>query len=211
MPAGCHAEAHSAKAALTDNWIVSTLLLIGLWGHWLGGIVTADTFETPRKGGKPIQTVALGGCSIVLAMTAIALANGLLGNAEWPAKLREPSVVVHLVIAVAALPLTVVQLARRKGDFLHRTIGYVWCGLLFGGALVSFLIHELTGGFSPPHLFAIMTVIAIPWIIYAARTRRRKTHRNLVLLMAYTQILAGVLTFIPERHSIGDLFWVIWS
>ena len=119
--------------------------------------------------------------------------------------------IVHLAIAVAALPLTVLQLAMRKGGFPHRTIGYIWCGLLLAGALVSFFIHELTGGFSPPHLFAIMTVVVIPWIVYAARTRRQKTHRYLVLVMAYTQILAGVLTFIPDRHSIGDLFWVMWS
>jgi hypothetical protein len=32
-----------------------------------------------------------------------------------------------------------------------------------------------------------------------------------VLTIAFTQILAGALTFIPERHSIGDLFWVMWS
>jgi uncharacterized membrane protein len=177
----------------------------------LGGIVTAGTLEAQRKSGKSIETIALAGCSIVLAMTIVALTNGVLGLAQWPAKLQVPSVVVHLVVAVGALPLTVVQLARRKGGLAHRAIGYLWCGLLIGGALVSFFIQELTGGFSPPHLFAIMTVIVVPWIIYAARARRHKTHRNLVLLMAYTQILAGVLTSIPDRHSIGDLFWVMWG
>ena len=78
-------------------------------------------------------------------------------------------------------------------------------------AMISFFIHELTGGFSPPHVFAILTVVAIPAIIHAALTGRRVRHRTLVLTLAFTQILAGALTFIPERHSIGDLFWVIWS
>ena len=173
--------------------------------------MTAGTLAAPSKSGNKNETIALAGCAIVLAMTLAAFINGIFGHVQWPAKFHEPSVIVHLAVAVGALPLTVAQLAMRKGGARHRTVGYVWCGLLFGGALVSFFIHELTGGFSPPHLFAIMTVIVVPWIIYAARFRRLKTHRTLVLLMAYTQILAGVLTFIPGRHSIGDLFWPIWS
>lgn len=173
--------------------------------------MTADTLDARGKRIRPVQAIALAGCLIILAMTAVALANGLLGYAEWPARIGTPAAATHIAISFAALPLTVVQLARRKGDFLHRTIGYVWCALLFSGAAVSFFIHDLTGGFSPPHVFAVLTVIAIPLIIHAARTGRRKTHRNLVLTIAFTQILAGALTFIPERHSIGDLFWVIWS
>jgi uncharacterized membrane protein len=155
--------------------------------------------------------VALAGCCIVLLMSGAALANGLLGGAPWPERIQSPAAMLHVGISVLALPLTAAQLARRKGTRPHRMIGYAWCGLLMAGALVSFFIHELTGGFSPAHLFAITTVIAVPWIIYSARTRRRKTHRNLVLLIAFTQILAGSLTFIPGRHSLGDLFWPLFG
>jgi uncharacterized membrane protein len=173
--------------------------------------MTADTLDTRGRRTKPVQAIALTGCLILFAMTAMALGNGLLGNADWPARISTPEAAIHIGISFAALPLTVLQLARRKGDFLHRTVGYVWCALLFSGAVVSFFIHELTGGFSPPHLFAILTVAAIPAIIHAALTGRRARHRTLVLTLAFTQILAGALTFIPERHSIGDLFWVMWS
>ena len=173
--------------------------------------MTAETVGAPRRPGKPLQAVALVRCSLVLLMTAISLVNGWLGGAPWPERIRSPAAMLHIGISFLALPLTVVQLARRKGTRPHQFIGYAWCGLLLAGAFVSFFIHELTGGFSPPHLFAIMTVIVVPWIIYAARTRRRKTHRNLVLTIAFTQTLAGALTFIPERHSIGDLFWPLFS
>ena len=158
-----------------------------------------------------MQAIALAGCSIVLLMTVLGLANALAGNVGWPERLQPPAVMAHLAIATAALPLTVIQLARRKGDRPHRMLGYVWCALLLSGALVSFFIHEITGGFSPPHVFAIMTVIMVPWIIYAAHTRRRKTHRNLVLTLAFTQAVAGVLTFIPDRHSLGDLLWPLFG
>jgi uncharacterized membrane protein len=177
----------------------------------MGDVMTAETVSVPGRPGKPVQVVALAGCSIVLLMTSIALANWLFGGAPWPARIQSPAAALHFGISMLALPLTIAQLARRKGTRPHRMIGYAWCGLLMGGALASFFVHELTGGFSPPHLFAITTVIVVPWIIYAALTRRRKTHRNLVLVIAFTQILAGALTFIPERHSIGDLFWVLWS
>lgn len=173
--------------------------------------MTAETVGVPRRPGKPAQAIALAGCSIVLLMTCIALANWLVGGAPWPARIQSPAAALHFGIALSALPLTIVQLAQRKGTRLHRLIGYAWCGLLMGGALASFFVHELTGGFSPPHLFAITTVIIVPWIIYAARTRRRKTHRNLVLVIAFTQIFAGSLTFIPERHSVGDLFWPLFG
>jgi len=173
--------------------------------------MTAETVGAPRRPGKPLQAVALAGCSIVLLMTSIAVANGLLGGAPWPERIQSPAALIHFSISLAALPLTVLQLVRRKGTRPHRMIGYAWCALLMAGALASFFVFELTGGPSPPHLFAIATVIFVPWIIYAARTRRRKTHRNLVLAIAFIQTLAGALTFIPERHSVGDLFWPLFS
>ena len=173
--------------------------------------MTAETIGAPRRPGKPVQAVALAGCSIVLVMTGIALGNGLLGGAPWPERIQSPAAMIHIGTSFLALPLTVVQLAQRKGTRPHRMIGYAWCTLLMAGALASFFIYELTGGPSPPHLFALMTVIFVPWIIYSARKRQRKTHRNLVLTIAFTQILAGGLTFIPARHSIGDLLWPLFG
>jgi uncharacterized membrane protein len=173
--------------------------------------MTAETVGRPRRPVKLVQTAALAGCSIVLLMTSVGLANGLLGGAPWPERIQSPAAMIHIGISFLALPLTVVQLAQRKGTRPHRMIGYAWCGLLMAGALASFFIYELTGGFSPPHVFAAATVIFVPWIIYSARKRQRKTHRNLVLTIAFTQILAGALTFIPERHSIGDLFWPLFG
>ena len=173
--------------------------------------MTAETVGAPRRPGKLVQAVALVGCSIVLLMTGVALANGLLGGAPWPERIQSPAAMIHIGISFLALPLTVVQLAQRKGTRPHRMIGYVWCSLLMAGALASFFIYELTGGPSPPHLFALATVIFVPWIIYSARKRQRKTHRNLVLTIAFMQILAGGLTFIPARHSIGDLLWPLFG
>ena len=34
---------------------------------------------------------------------------------------------------------------------------------------------------------------------------------GLVLVFAFTQILAGSLTFLPERQSVGDLVWPLFD
>src|SRR5690242_17118035 len=125
--------------------------------------MTTETFGAPpraRKGGslKPFQALTFLGLAIVLLPVSAVLINGALGNVHIPSKLQETATATHFGLVFAAIPLAMIQIALPKGTINHRLVGYVWCGLLLVSAIVSFAMHELTGGFSPPHAFSILTL-----------------------------------------------------
>ncbi len=118
-----------------------------------------------------------------------------------PSDLRGAAVVAHLVSVMLALPLGVSQLVLPKGTFRHRIVGYVWVGLMIFTALVSFSVHVINpGGFSPIHLFSILTLVVAPLIVYRARRGEVAKHQRAVLgLMIGGLGIAGLFTFLPSR------------
>ena len=155
---------------------------------------------------RPYQAFVFLGLSMVLLPVAAALFNVALGGASYPEKLQDTVFALHFWLVFAAIPLALVQIALPKGTVNHRLVGYVWCALLVGSATVSFGMHELTGGFSPPHAFSILTLITVPLIVFFARSHRVVWHRNVVLGLCLVMVLAGVLTFLPGR-AIGSMLW----
>ena len=172
--------------------------------------MTAETTGAPPRRLYPLQAIALLGLSVVLLPTTAALLNGALGRTPFPEKFADWATLTHFALVFSAIPLAMIQLAMPKGTLPHRTIGYVWCALLLVSALVSFAMHELTGGFSPPHVFSIMTLVFVPLIVFFARTGRTMWHLGFVFTLIMTMVLAGVLTFIPGR-AIGSMFWSIFG
>lgn len=58
--------------------------------------------------------------------------------------LAAPAVIqVHAVAAMAAFVLGIVQFAAPKGTLPHRTLGWVWVGLLAVVSASAFWIHEI--------------------------------------------------------------------
>ncbi len=53
-------------------------------------------------------------------------------------------------------------------------------------------------------LFSIADLILLPIVIFAARTRRRRLHRNAALGLYACVLNAGALAFIPQR-ALGAL------
>src|SRR6185503_7014749 len=95
--------------------------------------------------------------------------------------LNAPAIIqVHAFAAMAAFALGIVQLSAPKGTLPHRTIGYVWVGLLAIIAISSFWIHEirLLGPFSPIHLLAIFTLVMLPLAVLRARRHNVVGHRR---------------------------------
>jgi uncharacterized membrane protein len=163
---------------------------------------------TPAGGVRPFQALVFTGLATVLLPTGAVFLNAAMGGVHVPGKLQELATAVHFWLVFAAIPLAMVQIALPKGTLNHRVIGYVWCSLLLVSAVVSFAMHDLTGGFSPPHAFSIVTLFMVPAIIFFARSHRVGWHRNMVLLLCMVMILAGLLTFIPGR-AIGTMFWAM--
>ena len=112
---------------------------------------------------------------------------------------------IHLFVALVALVLGAIQFALPKGTRLHRVGGCLWLLLMFIVAVSSFFLRNIRPGhFSLIHGLSVLTLIAVPWIIYTAKTGRISEHRKTVTgLYVGGLVVAGVLALLPGR--------VLWS
>jgi uncharacterized membrane protein len=109
---------------------------------------------------------------------------------------------LHAFAALAAFAVGVVQLAGPKGTFTHRTIGYIWVGLMLLVAGSSFAIHGMRqwGAFSAIHLLSVSVLVLLPLAVLAARRHHVGTHRwAMIALFAGALIIAGAFTLLPGR------------
>lgn len=136
---------------------------------------------------------------MLLALVLAALARG---QADWG---RVPGVVwIHLGTVMAALALTPVMLLRRRGDRLHRRLGWVWVAAMFLTALDSMFVRLINwGGFSFIHVLSLWTMIQVPLIVWSARRHQHARHRSAVRgMVAGALLLAGMFTF-PFGRLLG--------
>ena len=108
-----------------------------------------------------------------------------------------PQIPVHAFAAMAAFALGVIQLAAPKGTLPHRTLGWIWVGLMLSVALSSFWIHQirLVGPWSPIHLLSIFTLITVPLGVWEAHRHR---------LSERTGTKRGSLSFYLARKAPSD-------
>jgi uncharacterized membrane protein len=109
---------------------------------------------------------------------------------------------LHAFAAMAAFALGIVQFAAPKGTLPHRTVGWIWVGLMAVVAASSFWIHEirLLGPWSPIHLLSIFTLIVLPIAVWRARRHRVADHRRImILIFVGALVIAGLFTFVPGR------------
>ena len=76
---------------------------------------------------------------------------------------------VHAIAALVAMVLGGLQLWRPKGTRNHRTLGYIWVGLMAIVAFSGFFIHvpRLVGPFSPIHVLSVLTLASLWYAIGA--------------------------------------------
>ncbi|MBV8494421.1 MAG: hypothetical protein JO162_13215, partial [Alphaproteobacteria bacterium] len=56
--------------------------------------------------------------------------------------LAAPAVIqIHAFAAIGAFALGILQLAAPKGTIPHRTVGWIWAGLMLAVVVSSFFIH----------------------------------------------------------------------
>ena len=111
----------------------------------------------------------------------------------------------HLVTIVIAVGLTPVMLLRRRGDRLHRRLGWIWAAAMFLTAFDSLFIRLINrGGFSIIHILSVWTLIQVPVIVLAARRHDVARHRSAVRGMVLGALLiAGFFTF-PFNRLLGQ-------
>lgn len=130
--------------------------------------------------------------SLLLVAVIVALAKG---HADWP---KIPTLIwLHIATIFVALALTPVMLLRRRGDSLHRTLGWIWVAGLAGTALLSFGIRVIwPGSLSYIHILSVWTLIQIPIIVMSARRHDHARHRRAIHGMVIGALLiAGFFTF----------------
>ena len=113
-----------------------------------------------------------------------------------------PAIPVHAFAAMAAFVLGLVQFAAPKGTLPHRTLGWIWVGLMLSVALSSFWIHQirLVGPWSPIHLLSIFTLTMLPLAVWKAHTHQVAAHRLImILIFSGALVIAGLFTLVPGR------------
>jgi uncharacterized membrane protein len=120
-----------------------------------------------------------------------------------------PAIPLHAFAAMTAFVLGVVQLAAPKGTLPHRTIGWIWVGLMATVAVSSLWIHtiRLVGPWSPIHLLSIFTLVMLPLGVWRAHTHRVVDHRRIMIMLFSTAlVIAGLFTLVPGRIMHTVLF-----
>jgi len=140
----------------------------------------------------------------VAAMVLLAFVFAALfrGRAQWS---HVPLIVwAHLVTIVIATALTPIMLLRRRGDWVHRRLGWLWASAMALTALLTFGIRGLNGGgLSFIHILSAWTLVQVPVIIWTARSHQVARHRSAVRgMVTGALIIAGVFTF-PFSRLLG--------
>lgn len=112
-----------------------------------------------------------------------------------------PAIPLHAFVAMAAFALGAVQLAAPKGTLPHRTIGWIWVGLMAIVAASSLWIHDLQliGPFSPFHLLAVATLVLLPLGVWRAHRHRVADHRRIMIWLFCGGVVIGLFTLLPGR------------
>jgi uncharacterized membrane protein len=113
-----------------------------------------------------------------------------------------PPIPLHAMAAMAAFVLGIVQFAAPKGTIPHRTVGWIFVGLMLAVALSSFWIHQirLWGPWSPIHLLSIFTLITLPLAVWAAHSHDVARHRRaMISIFLGALVIAGAFTLVPGR------------
>lgn len=148
----------------------------------------------------PVATLAPDTWDRLLAAGAVLLLAAVLGAvvrgaADWH---RVPAIVWgHIGTILVALALTPLMLLRRRGDRLHRRLGWLWTAAMLLTALLSFGIRGINGArLSFIHLLSAWTLVQVILLVWYARRHQVVRHRSAVRGMVMGALLiAGFFTF----------------
>jgi len=117
-------------------------------------------------------------------------------------------IVLHLAAALPAVVLGVVQLARKKGTFSHRFLGWAWVAVMAVLAVSSFWILGLAkgGGFSWIHLLSAWTLLSLAAAIWFIRRGNVRAHQGFMIGTFAGLAAAGLGALAPGRLLTQLLF-----
>ena len=111
-----------------------------------------------------------------------------------------PTIAAHTVSALAAFAVGSWQLARKKGDFAHRSLGRVWFATATVAVLSSFFIFEIRPGRpSAIHLLSLATAFFMALSIFGLRRKNIAVHKKSMIGVYCGFVAAGAFSFTPGR------------
>ncbi|HEX8262153.1 MAG TPA: hypothetical protein VF547_04700 [Allosphingosinicella sp.] len=145
---------------------------------------------------ETFDRILSGAAMVLLGFVFTALWRGRPEWGEVPA-----FVWGHISTIVLATLLTPVMLLRRRGDRLHRRLGWVWVTSMALTAVLTFWIRGINqGSLSLIHVLSAWTLVQVPLIVWTARNHHHRRHRNSVRgMVSGALIIAGIFTFPFDR------------
>ena len=124
---------------------------------------------------------------------------------------RHPVVFAHLLMALGALLLGAVVLSGRKGNTVHRSLGWTWVTLMAGVTVTGAFIRDYNlpnlFGFTPIHFFVVFVAWQLPRAVMYARRGQIEGHRKTMRgLYMGGCVGAGAFTLLPGRF-LGSILW----
>lgn len=121
---------------------------------------------------------------------------------DLPLLMAQPAVIkIHMLAALAGVGLGATILTLRKGNTLHRTLGWTWTLFMGVTAASSLFIIGLNGKhWSLIHLLSGWTLLILPFAVRAARKHDVMSHKRAMTSLFWgASVVAGVFTFLPGR------------
>jgi uncharacterized membrane protein len=121
-------------------------------------------------------------------------------------------IVIHAIAASYALIFGAFNIIRKKkGDPLHRALGFTWIACMYFVCISSFWIQTITPGtFSPLHALSLFTIFTVSLALFAAIRHNIDSHKKLMtgsyfgLLAAFIGVASVPTRLIPQM-AIHDL------
>lgn len=128
--------------------------------------------------------------------TTSAVAIHSLATAPW-------YILLHLCLSLGALAIGVWSLSRKKGDGLHKALGWTWVCLMLSTAAISFAIQG-RGHFSLIHVLSVVVLVTVPLGLLHVRRGNVRAHRYTMVSTFVGLVIAGAFTLLPYR-MLGQL------
>lgn len=130
-----------------------------------------------------------------------------------PLLVAAPQIKIHVVAVTLATLLGLFIFLNRKGTSFHKLMGWSYVVLMTVTAASAAFIRRPPGGdfpniagYTPIHLFVILTAVTLPMAIIHIKAGRATHHaRSMIGLFVGGILIAGVLAFLPGRvmHEIA--------
>ncbi len=169
----------------------------------------ARTLPGNRAAGWLLIAAAGAATLVLFGPRMLRIATGATPHGpDIPLFLAQPTVLqVHILAAVASVAVGAIILWARKGRTFHRTMGWIWAGLMGAAAGTSLFIVGLNGDvWSLIHLLSGWTLVSLPIAVWAARRHNVNLHRRTMTAVFWgASIVAGGFAFLP-----GRLMWALF-